>query len=74
MLPGLSANAGQHWSPALLLACGDAILTYFKQQAMHHPNQQLHCSYDPTERTVQVQLEADGDMPARLQAILPSTT
>lgn len=72
-LPGLSAHAGQQWDPNMLLSFGVAVLQWMKAAASQAPGQQLRVKFDPSSRSIQYQVvdRSDGDMPARLQRLLP---
>lgn len=68
-LPGLSASASCKWDPQQLLSFGEALLVWLQSIAKQHPDEQLHCSFDPNSRSIHCEV-IDGDMPDRLQRLL----
>lgn len=70
LLPGLSAQAGYAWEPNALLGFGNAVLTWIAQQARQHAGQQLLITYSHVARRLECNV-VEGDLPQRLQRLLP---
>lgn len=70
LLPGLSAQAGHKWDPNALLAFGNAVLGWIREQAQQRPGQQLLVSHSHGAQRIECR-PVEGDMAQRLQQLLP---